>query len=262
MFRMSVSEIFVRLVLCGIFLCFSLLGQAQAAPGHCEAPAELIDLSAALPRSQAALESRREIVVVALGSSSTQGAGATTHARTYPAQLQRALQLALPEHTVHVVNLGRGGERAGSMVERIDSEVAAYAPDLVIWQTGVNDLLMQADVNNVPALLNEGINKIHKLGADVVLMDVQFAPRVVADGKHQLMMSLLEDAARVNGAGFHRRFDLMEYWAHPTRIGYSALISGDGLHMTDASYRCTGRTLSEGLLAAWRRNETRIVSRP
>lgn len=252
----------MRLALCGIFLCFSLLGPAQAAPVRCEAPAELIDLSAALPRSQAALESRREIVIVALGSSSTQGTGATTQARTYPAQLQRALQLALPEHTVHVVNLGRGGERAGSMVERISSEVAAYSPDLVIWQTGVNDLLLQTDIDNIPELLGEGIRKIHALGADVVLMDVQFAPRVVASNRHKQMKALLEEAARANGSGLHRRFDLMEYWAHPTRIGYSALISGDGLHMTDASYRCTGRTLSEGLLGAWRRNETRIVSRP
>ena len=251
----------MRAIVATIALVFGLAGSAHAGQVNCAAPADLVDLGASLPRSHAALEARGELVVVALGSSSTQGAGASTPARTYPAQLGRALQLGLPEHTVHVVNLGRGGERAGSMVERIDTEVAAYAPDLVVWQTGVNDLLQQPDIENVPALLAEGIRRIRALGADIVLMDVQYAPRVVADAKYRRMMAMIETAARDNGVGLYRRYDLMRYWAMPGRIG-APVVADDGLHMTDASYRCTGRTLADGLVGAWERSRARLVSRP
>lgn len=234
-----------------IVLGLTLTATAGAEP--CRAPRDLTDLGAALPRAAEAIADGRDLIVVALGSSSTQGAGATTPARAYPAQLEVSLRQALPNVPLHVVNLGRGGERAGAMIARIETEVAAYRPDVVIWQTGVNDLLHQPDVENLPLLIEDGVRRLRALGADVVLMDQQWAPAVLARAANARLSEVFETTAKRLQVGWSRRYELMRHWARPEALGPDGQIIADGLHMNDASYRCTAQALSEGIVSGLRR---------
>ncbi len=69
--------------------------------------------------------------IVFLGSSTTDG-------HTYPALLQQAFAEAkLPVPLC--INAGVGGDVAEKMVKRIDRDVLAYKPTLVILQGGSND---------------------------------------------------------------------------------------------------------------------------
>jgi hypothetical protein len=64
----------------------------QAAPDCPPAPVEAVPL----PASRAALRAGRPLTVVAFGSSSTEGAGASTPDHAYPARLEALLRAALP----------------------------------------------------------------------------------------------------------------------------------------------------------------------
>ncbi len=57
----------------------------------------------------------RELRIVAMGSSSTQGYGASNPQFAYPAQLKMKLEAAMPGIKVHVWNKGVGGEDAAEM---------------------------------------------------------------------------------------------------------------------------------------------------
>src|SRR4051812_4373551 len=69
-------------------LCLAALalppGTAAAADQCPPAPAQ----SLSLPRARAAAQAGQPLTIIAFGSSSTEGSGASANARTYPAQLQ------------------------------------------------------------------------------------------------------------------------------------------------------------------------------
>jgi acyl-CoA thioesterase I len=71
-------------------------------------------------------------VIVAIGSSSTTGAGASDPTHTYPARLAEELRLRWPRLTVRVINSGVGGETAEEMLARFERDVLPYSPQLFI----------------------------------------------------------------------------------------------------------------------------------
>jgi acyl-CoA thioesterase-1 len=93
-----------------------------------------------LPNTARAIRRGEALVIVAIGSSSTQGVGASDQAHTYPALLAEELRRRWPRLAVTVVNKG-GGETADLMLARFTRDVLPYRPQLVIWQTGSNSVV-------------------------------------------------------------------------------------------------------------------------
>ncbi len=87
------------------------------------------------------LTSGKPITIVAIGSSSTAGSGASSPAANYPSRLQVELRERFKNHPITVVNRGVGGEEIGDMFKRFDKAVVAAKPDLVVWQLGTNSVL-------------------------------------------------------------------------------------------------------------------------
>jgi lysophospholipase L1-like esterase len=75
--------------------------------------------------------------ILCIGDSHTFGSGVADD-ESYPAQLQQRLDAVSPGRFA-VINLGQPGMSAVQMRNRIASETARYAPDLVILWGGVND---------------------------------------------------------------------------------------------------------------------------
>ena len=86
---------------------------------------------------------------------------------------------------------------------------------------------------------------------DVVLMDLQYAPRVLARPAAEEMERLIADVARQAHVGLFRRFEIMREWDHTHQLAPAAMISPDGLHMTNASYGCLANQLAEALAWNW-----------
>src|SRR5258708_16403632 len=78
------------------------------------------------------------VTIMALGSSSTAGAGASTPAATYPARLEVELRGRFPGAAITVLNRGVNGEEARDMLARFDQAAADDKPHVVLWQGGTH----------------------------------------------------------------------------------------------------------------------------
>ncbi|HEX5326275.1 MAG TPA: SGNH/GDSL hydrolase family protein, partial [Acetobacteraceae bacterium] len=206
-------------------------------------PANPPQLPLHLPHLRAALAHGEEAVIVALGSSSTSGAMATSSARSYPAELQAALAAALPDNHVAVLNRGIGGQDAPREVGRIEADVIAVRPQLVIWQVGANAALRAADPLAFRHLVGVGIRRMQASGIDVVLMDNQRSPRILATREDVEFDNALADLAATTGAGLFSRDRLMRRWEEDGAPS-ATFIATDGLHHNDLGYLCVARALA------------------
>jgi len=153
--------------------------RADTAPA-CDAPLDLIRLANPLPHFAKKLTLGEPVTIVAIGSSSTAGAGASSPKMNYPSQLTIELNQHFPKLSITMLNRGVGGEEVPDMLARFDSAVIAAKPDLVLWQLGTNSVIRDHQLNSHDALIRVGLAKIRATGADVVLIDPQFAPKVIA----------------------------------------------------------------------------------
>jgi lysophospholipase L1-like esterase len=222
----------------------------DASVPRCVAPADLTRLDLPLTRTARRLAAHGLVMIVALGSSSTAGAGASSAEATYPARLMAELARRFPTQSVIVLNRGISGERAVDMLARFDDSVAAERPDLVLWQLGTNAVLRGYEHSKSDALIHEGIRRIKAIGADVVLIDPQFAPKVLARSEIADMIELISSAAKQENVDVFHRFALMRHWHDVDGIPFEVFLSPDGLHMNDWGYNCFAKALADAVTGA------------
>jgi lysophospholipase L1-like esterase len=202
-----------------------------------------------LPHVASKLASGEPVVIVAFGSSSTSGFGSTSPEFTYPNRLAAQLHRQYPSADITVVNRGKGGEDAPEMMKRLQSAVLDMKPDLVIWQVGTNAVLRNLDPAETAKLVEEGIKRIQAAGADLVLVDPQYSPRVTerAESANQ-MVKLLGKVAELRHVGFFPRFEVMREWHEKQAIPIDNFVIADGLHMTDWGYACFAQLLGDDIV--------------
>jgi lysophospholipase L1-like esterase len=202
-----------------------------------------------LPHLRAALAARTEGLIVALGSSSTLGVMASDSAHSYPAVLQNALNKALPGAHFAVINRGAGGQDAPEELTRLDSDVIAVRPQLVIWQVGANGAMRHADPSAFHDMVEEGVDRLIKAGIDVVLMDNQRSPKVLAAVDHIVLEDELRVVAQETGVNLFSRSHLMDAWSDEgAKPGL--FTASDGLHHNDLGYLCVSQFLAREIAAA------------
>lgn len=226
-------------------LLLSLMAAPAAAEPACTAPSGFTGIGVPLPRVASALAAGREPVVVALGSSSTEGVGASRLERSYPARLAVEMK-ARHGIAFKVMNMGVGGEATSDMLRRFERDVMRYRPDLVIWQVGSNTAVRHVDPGLHLQALETGIGRLRGAGIDVVLMSPQYAPRVIEAPHHREIVADLDRMAARSGTGLFHRFEIMRSW-HESGIGFDDMLSPDRLHMNDWSYGCVARLLADAI---------------
>jgi acyl-CoA thioesterase I len=248
-----------RIALCrGIIVAATLVAAAPALAATsqwCDAPPGWTAILAPLERTAARINAGEPLNIVAIGSSSTVGVGASVPEQAYPSQLQAALSAHFPGLDIHVVNRGVSGQDAPEEVARLAADVIARHPDLVIWQVGTNAVLRRDDLSADGDSMRSGVAMLKDAGIDVLLMDLQYAPRVLDRSSFGVMEDLIADTANDAHVGLFRRFALMRYWQRTHPAEAPAMIGADGLHMTDAGYACLASDLAAALEANWQSAE-------
>jgi acyl-CoA thioesterase I len=224
---------------------------ATASTPSCGVPPTLSEIGVALDRSAVRIDQGSFLTIVAVGSSSTQGVGASTPSMSYPSRLERELRDRFPAIEIRVLNRGIGGQDVGEELNRLHRDVVAEHPDLVIWQVGTNAVLRRDDLTADEQLIRRGVSLMKESGIDVVLMDLQFAQRVLARPAWGEMERIIGDVAQSNRVGLFHRFEIMQEWDRTQQLAPAAIIGPDGLHMTDASYGCLASELAEALAWNW-----------
>jgi acyl-CoA thioesterase-1 len=236
------------LLVAGAALLVGALTPPARAKDRCVTPPSLVRLTAALPRVEAKLRAHEPITIVAIGSSSTAGYGASAPAKTYPSRLAAELAERLPHATIEVRNKGVSGETSAEMLKRFDTDVLSARPDLVIWQVGTNSVIRDLDLRPHDALLREGIDRLKAAGIDVILMDMQYAPSVISHPHYAEMERILAETARDEHVAVFGRFAIMRYWVESGQLTFKTMLASDRLHLNDRSYGCVGRLLAEAIV--------------
>ncbi len=224
--------------------------QSHASSTQCSAPAELTRFERPLIRTARLLASNKPITVVTIGSSSTAGAGASTPSANYPSRLEVELKERFPLRAFTVLNRGINGTEMPDMLARFDVNVSVDKPDLVVWQLGTNSLLRDRTLTDVGQHINEGLSKFKAVGADVILINPQYAPRVTAKPEAEHMMKIIATAANQANVNVFDRFAVMRYWRLSQNRLFTDFLSFDELHMNDWSYACVAKLLANGIKEA------------
>lgn len=225
-----------------------------AAPAACPVSADHVIANGGLDRSRTAAASGR-LTILAMGSSSIEGAGAGRRELGFVPLLEAGLEQRLPGVEVTVINKGIGGETAKETADRLAHEIEANDPDLVIWQLGTNDMLRDRPMDDVFADFRRGEGVLDRAGVDVLLIDPQRLPEDTTNpsfrGRNPALgeMARLIDleGGRVGYAVLHR-FAAMADWGRLERGG----VGPDDLHLNDQGYACWAAVTAEGLAAALR----------
>lgn len=218
-----------------------------AAAAACEAPDTLVNFKAPLPKFTAALSRGKPVKIVALGSSSTQGVGASSPDASYPVQLQAELRKRFPGNTIAVKNMGVGGQLATHMLKRIKKDVIARKPTLVIWQTGVNDALRGIPIDKFRATVIDGIEQMQRAGIDVVLLDMQYYPRSEKVSSYPRYIAAIRQIAEQRGIPVLRRYAIMKHLVSSAQYTAKQLLAADGFHLSDTGYGCLGHIVADAL---------------
>lgn len=221
----------------------------QSAAEICLSANQDLSLGARLPRTAARLKAGGPLRIVAIGSSSTVGFGVMSADATYPLVMRRELAALRREVQIEVINSGRLFDTIGGSMGRFERDVHAHRPDLVIWQLGTNDATWAGTIGALKDQVIQGVRMLKLSGADVVLMDLQYAPIVLASSQHSTMQAVIEQAARQERVGLFPRFGLMQR-AIKAGLPQGALVWWDGLHNSAAGYDCIGRALARAIHAA------------
>ena len=202
-----------------------------------------------LPHVAGKLASGAPVTIIAFGSSSTEGYGATSPEFTYPNRLAAQLHRQYPTAEITIVNRGKGGEDAPEMMKRLQTEVIDMKPDLVIWQVGTNAVLRNLDPTETANLVEDGIARIQAAGADLVLVDPQYSPRINERAENAgKMVKLLNRVAELRHVGIFPRFEVMREWHEKQAIPIDNFVIEDGLHMNDWGYACFAQLLGDDII--------------
>jgi lysophospholipase L1-like esterase len=202
-----------------------------------------------LPHVAGKLASGQAVVIVAFGSSSTAGFGVTSPEFTYPNRLAAQLHRQYPGADITILNRGKGGEDAPEMMNRLQTSVIDAKPDLVIWQVGTNAVLRNLDPAETARQVGQGIARIQAAGADLVLVDPQYSPRVTERGESaNRMVRLLGKVAELRHVGLFPRFEVMREWHDQQALPIDSFVIADGLHMNDWGYACFAQLLGDDII--------------
>jgi len=235
-----------------LLMAACLTASAQTAPPplspQCEAPGADISTIAPLPHLAEKLEKGGRVRILAIGSSSTYGIGASSRRKTYPAQLRGILESTLKGTEAVITNRGVSGEVAQTTADRLRTEVALEKPDVVLWQLGTNDALARVAPQDFERTVNSTVEWLKSANIDVVLVGLQYTPQFARDQNYFAIREALLRAAASRNVLYVRRYDAMQFIArnHPTG---GDMMTNDGLHLNDMGYQCMAEHIAHAVIA-------------
>ena len=188
-----------------------------------------------LPHLGHALRTMHTARILAIGSSSTAGVGASSPSKTYVARLETSLETALMGTEFDVIGHGLSGEVAQGAADRMKREVEDAKPDLVIWQVGTNDALRHVAIDGFKNCLKKTLVWLKEQNVDVILINPQYSNALVQDAFYKDVVAAIDAVAREQQVIIVDRFEAMH--SLQRQRGAQFDLSSDGLHMNDEGYR-------------------------
>lgn len=179
--------------------------------------------------------------IVALGDSLTEGFGVAPQ-DAYPVKLKALLDQQGID--CRIINAGISGDTCRGVLNRL-AEIPMMAPDLVILEIGINDVLMGAMTERIQANISAIVEKLRSRSIAVALAGMELPP--MGNPELERQYAALYSAVA-------ERFDLpfipgftAPLWAEPGRVQY------DGLHPNAAGYQAIADHIAPWVIEAMKR---------
>lgn len=229
-----------------LFLLLTSCQQAAVstppAPSHPPLPEELaLDLACPVVKSTfpAQAQEHKMFNIVGIGSSSMEGVGASAPKYNFLSRLNASLTDFLPGVAFDIINAGIGGQNLNQMLARFDKDVYSNKLDLVIFQTGMNDVIQNRDVETYRAELRSALEGLQTHGLQTVLMSNQYAGTT---GPTSTLLNIKIDQinkeeARLRGVPVIDRYALFKSLQDQGVNIADTYFRSDLLHANDEGYR-------------------------
>jgi acyl-CoA thioesterase-1 len=194
-----------------------------------------------------AVRAKRNVKVLAIGSSSTVGVGASSASATYVAKLETSLEGSIKGMNFDVVGRGLSGEVAQGAADRMKKEVDETKPDLVVWQVGTNDALRHISLDKFKICLSTTLAWLAEHKIDVVLIDPQYGVVLTKDEHYERVVAAIAEVAREARVLLVDRFEAMKELQRER--GDTFYLTGDNLHLNDRGHRCMAEQLTRAIVA-------------
>lgn len=193
-----------------------------------------------------AVRASRPVKVLAIGSSSTVGVGASSPSATYVAKLEATLEGTFKGLDFDVVGRGMSGEEAQGAADRMKKEVELTKPDLVVWQVGTNDAIRHVSIDSFKECLRNTLAWLKEHRTDVVLIDPQYGDALTKDEHYERVVAAIAEVAREARILLVDRFEAMRelHRVHGDRF----YLTSDNLHMNDTGHRCMAEQLARSIV--------------
>jgi hypothetical protein len=237
-------------------VAFSLARPALATEATaCPVPEEAALVDIDLPASRKVVRERQRLVVLTLGGASTLGKAAHGAEHSYPARLQARLRARLPDVDVTVETRAAARRSVRGVLQDLDADLTSTGARLVIWGAGGIEAGLGSDPVALAEDLGIGIEHVRAAGADVILVDPQFAPSV----SRIVDLAPYRDAVRRTGAADDvpvlDRYELMRSWSTSGLLDLDAVEPDLRVQVARRLFDCLAEVLSDAIVPALTRND-------
>jgi acyl-CoA thioesterase I len=212
---------------------------------ECPIPERFYEFEPRLTKTAKALASDREVVIVALGGSSSLGLAAGATALAWPARLGSVLTDKFPSARVKVVNRAIARQTAKQVLERLERDILPLKPNLVIWETGTMEAVRGSDVDAFRETVRTGIDELRAAGTEVVLMNMQFSRETDAMIHFEPYLIAMRQVADATETPLFRRRGIMRYWAESGLIDLRVKEDIKRRQLAVKLYDCIGRVMAD-----------------
>jgi len=233
-----------------VLLLLAVTAPLAARAGACPAGTEMVLHDITLDQVRTAITTHRRLSILAVGGSATSGAAAGGDAYSYTTRLAAHLGAALPGVNVNITSRAAIRRSARAMVERLDRDMVETRPDLVIWGVGGLEAGRHVDIDSFTATLDRGITTIQTAKADVILMDVLYAPSIA----RLIDLTPYRDAtaatAAAHGVAMLDRHGLMREWSETGALDLDATAPEARIAVARRLFDCFAAILADGIATA------------
>lgn len=214
----------------------------------CEVPAELMDDDVRLPALAEQLRAKHPITIVVIGGASTAGlASGEAERDSYPRRLQDVMRQRHPDVPITVLNKGIARDTTQEMFSRFSRDVFAFAPNLVIWETGTFDATRSIDVDVFAGALEAGLADLREHKLETMLIDMQYSRSTASVINFSPYLEAMEHTADVEGAYLFRRFEMMKYWSESGVFNFIDVPRERRAQLASEVYECLAERLADAI---------------
>ncbi len=219
-------------------------GRAAPLTNECRVPDPMLSDDSRLPATGRALARAQDIQVIVLGGGGTQGMGGSGLSAAWPTKFSTALAEALGRK-VEVINLGRRRQIATEVLQRLDQDVIALKPTLVVWETGTVDAARGIEPEEFSRALARGVRLMQRAGIDVVLVDPQFVGATQPLLNMAPFVEAMRQVSTKDQLVKFDRYDIMRHWLEVGFIRQLGLSREAMVQENDKVFDCVGKLLAQ-----------------